>query len=254
MLRDGIYNTDCIEGMRLIDDRSVDLIFCDLPYGVTAKNKWDVCIDTSLLWGQYERIIKPNGAIVLFGRGKFTARMIISKEKLYRYSIIWEKTTPTGFLNANKMPLMSHEEMMVFYKRLPTYNPQKTGGHTRKVSTARHKLRSNKSSNYRDYGLNSYDSTERFPTSAWTVSTDKQKEALHPTQKPLELCRRVIRTYTNAGDLVLDNCCGSGTIPKAAVLEGRRYIGMDNGRCERTGRLWADIAKERIAGAEANHE
>ena len=245
---------DCLQGLKLIEDESVDMIFVDLPYG-TTKNKWDVVIPPEQLWPEYERIIKPHGAILLFGQDKFSATMMLSNPKLHRYNIIWQKTTPTGFLNANKMPLRSHEDIMVFYKALPTYNPQKTTGHVRKVSTASHKRNSDKSSNYGDYGLSTYDSTERFPTSVWTFATDKQKSALHPTQKPLELCRYAIRTYTNPGDFVVDHCCGAGTIPLAARVEGRHYIGMDNGVCEKQnspyyGTRWADIARERIVAAD----
>ena len=246
-----IYNMDCIEGMKLIDDKSVDMIFVDLPYGVTAQNKWDTVIPFEPLWKQFERIIKDNGAILLFGQDKFTAKCMLSNEKLHRYNIVWKKTTPTGFLNANRMPLRTHEDIMVFYKSLPTYNPQKTTGHKRKVSTAEHKRNSTKTNDYGEHKLTSYDSTERFPTSVWEFPTDKQKSALHPTQKPVDLCRYAIRTYTNEGDLVLDCCCGSGSIPVAAKLENRNYIGMDNGLCESknteyNGRPWADISKERI--------
>ena len=128
---DNVYNIDCISGMKEIEDATIDMIFCDLPYGIT-KNKWDSVIPLDELWAQYNRIIKPNGAILLFGQNKFTARMMLSNARYHRYNIIWEKTTPTGFLNANKMPLRIHEDIMVFYKSLPTYNPQKTDGHKRK--------------------------------------------------------------------------------------------------------------------------
>lgn len=236
--------------MEQLPDESIDMIFCDLPYGVTARNKWDSIIPPAKLWEQYERIIKPNGAILLFGQDKFTAKMMLSNERLHRYNIVWQKTTPTGFLNANKMPLRSHEDIMVFYKSLPVYHPQKTSGHIRKVSTANHKRNSEQSMDYGKYGLHTYDSTERYPTSVWKFATDKQKVALHPTQKPIELCRYAIRTYTNPGDLVLDNCCGAGSIPLAAKLEGRHYIGMDNGVCEKEGNNfgipWVDIAIKRI--------
>lgn len=246
-----IYNIDCIEGMKLIDDKSVNLIFADLPYGVTAKNKWDSIIPPHLLWEQYERIITDSGAIVLFGQDKFTAKMMLSNEKLHRYNLIWKKTTPTGFLNAKRMPMRSHEDIMVFYKSLPTYNPQKTTGHDRKVSTAQHKRNSEKTLNYGEHNLQTYDSTERYPISVLEFSTDKQKCSLHPTQKPLDLCKYIIRTYSNKGDLILDNCCGSGTIPLAAKLEGRNYVGMDNGMCEKKnnkyfGWCWADLSRERI--------
>ena len=246
-----IYNIDCIEGMKQLSDKSIDMIFSDLPYGVTAQNKWDSIIPFEPMWEQFERIIKDNGAILLFGQDKFTAKLMLSNEKLHRYNIIWEKTTPTGFLNANRMPLRTHEDIMVFYKSLPTYNPQKTTGHTRKVSKAEHKINSTVTSDYGDYELTTYDSTERFPTSVWKFSTDKQKLAIHPTQKPLDLCRYAIRTYSNENDIVLDITCGSGSIPLSAKLENRRYIGFDNGICEKKnskyfGRPWADIAQERI--------
>lgn len=237
--------------MKDIESKSVNLIFCDLPYGVTAKNKWDSIIPVIPLWKQYERIITDDGAILLFGQDKFTAKMMLSNEKLHRYNIIWKKTTPTGFLNAKRMPMRIHEDIMVFYKSLPTYNPQKTTGHKRKVSTAEQKRNCVKTLDYGEHKAQTYDSTERYPTSVWEFATDKQKCALHPTQKPLELCRYGIRTYSNVGDLVLDNCCGSGSIPLAAKLESRNYIGMDNGICENVkskynGWYWSDVAKERI--------
>jgi len=245
-----IYNIDCIEGMKQLSSESIDMIFCDLPYGKT-NNKWDTVIPYEPLWEQFNRIIKPHGAILLFGQDKFTAKTILSNEKMHRYNIIWEKTTPTGFLNANRMPMRTHEDIKVFYKALPTYNPQKTTGHQRKVSKAEHKRNCEVTKDYGSHRLTTYDSTERYPTSVWKFPTDKQKEAIHPTQKPLDLCRYVIRTYTNARDLVLDCCCGAGTIPLAAMLEGRKYIGMDNGLCEKKngkyyGWYWADVAIERI--------
>lgn len=237
--------------MKFIDDKSINLIFTDLPYGVTAKNKWDSIIPSHLLWEQYERIITDNGAIVLFGQDKFTAKMMLSNEKLHRYNLIWKKTTPTGFLNAKRMPMRTHEDIMVFYKSLPTYNPQKTTGHKRKVSTAKHKRNSEKTLNYGEHNLKTYDSTERYPISVLEFPTDKQKCSIHPTQKPLDLCRYIIRTYSNEGDVVLDNACGAGTIPLAAKIENRNYIGMDNGVCEKKnseyfGMSWADISRKRI--------
>lgn len=241
---------DCIAGMKEIATASIDMIFCDLPYGKT-HNRWDIAIPPEPLWEQYERIIKPHGAILIFGQDKFTAKMMLSNEKLHRYNIIWEKTTPTGFLNAKRMPLRTHEDIMVFYKSLPTYNPQKTTGHVRKVSTAEHKRNAIKTLDYGKHGLTTYDSTERYPTSVWKFATDKQKSSIAPTQKPLALCRYAIRTYTNIGDTVLDNCCGSGTIPLAASLENRNYIGMDKYYCENKkskyfGWSWADVTTDRI--------
>lgn len=149
---------------------------------------------------------------------------MLSNEKLHRYNLIWEKTTPTGHLNAKKMPLRSHEDILVFYKQLPTYNPQKTTGHERKVSTANHKRNSKKTTNYGEHGLTTYDSTERYPKSVWRFSTDKQKSAFHPTQKPLKLIEELVKTYSNEGDLVLDNCAGSGTTGIACIGTNRNFI------------------------------
>jgi DNA modification methylase len=215
------YFGDCLDVMKLIDDASIDLILCDLPYGVT-KNKWDSVIDLKMLWAEYERVIKTNGAIVLFGQDKFSAKLMLSNEKLHRYNLIWEKTTPTGHLNAKKMPLRSHEDILVFYKKLPTYNPQKTTGHKRKVSTAQHKRGSKKTTNYGEHGLTTYDSTERYPKSVLKFA------ALHPTQKPLALMEYLIATYSNEGEIVLDNCAGSGTTGLAAKKLNRNYIMIEN--------------------------
>lgn len=213
--------------MKEIPDESIDMILCDLPYGQTARNKWDVVIPFDELWYGYERIIKKSGAIVLFANGMFTADLMKSKPDLWRYNLIWQKTQPTGFLNAKKMPLRSHEDICVFYKRLPTYNPQKTKGHERKVSSAKHKATSKKTMNYADYGLSTYDSTERYPRSVITFAKDSQKSALHPTQKPVALLEWLIRTFTNEGDTVLDNCMGSASTCVAAINTHRHYIGFE---------------------------
>lgn len=222
-----IYEGDCLEIMKDIPDRSIDMILCDLPFGQTARNKWDSVIPFDLLWEQYERVIKDNGAIVLFANGMFTADLMESNRKMWRYNLIWEKTQPTGFLNAKKMPLRSHEDICIFYKKLPIYNPQKTTGHPRKVSKAEHKINCKETTDYGEYGLVTYDSTERYPKSVWKFAKDTQKSALHPTQKSLELVKCLIRTYSNPGDLILDNCIGSGTTAVAAIQEKRNYIGIE---------------------------
>lgn len=221
------YYGDCLEIMKIIPNKCINLICTDLPYGKT-KNKWDSVIDLSKLWEQYERIITDNGCIALFGQDKFSAKLMLSNEKLHRYNIIWEKTTPTGHLNAKKMPLRSHEDILIFYKELPIYNPQKTQGHPRKVSSAHHKRNSKKTTNYGEHELTSYDSTERYPKSVWKFATDKQKSALHPTQKPLLLIKELIKTYSNENDLVLDNTSGSGTTGLACKELNRDYIMIDN--------------------------
>ncbi len=234
-----LYNGDCLEIMKNIPDKSIDMVLCDLPYG-TTRNKWDIIIPFEPLWKQYNRIIKDKGAIVLFGNGLFSAELMTSNKKMWRYNLIWQKTQPTGFLNANKMPLRNHEDILVFYKQLPTYNPQKTQGHTRKVSTTKHKLNCRKTENYGDYNLVSYDSTERFPCSVVKFAKDIQKSALHPTQKPIALLEYLIKTYTNEGDTVLDNCMGSGSTGVATINTNRYFIGIE------LDKNYYEIARNRI--------
>lgn len=221
-----LMHNDCISEMNKLPDKSVDMILCDLPYGVT-HNKWDSVIPFSDLWAQYRRIIKDNGAIVLFGNGMFTVNLIASAKDIWRYNLVWKKTTVTGFLNAKKMPLRQHEDICVFYKKPPTYNPQITHGHKRKVSTAKHQQNSKRTANYGYYCQHTYDSTDRYPTSVLEFATDTKKLALHPTQKPVALLEYLVRTYTNAGDTVLDNCMGSGSTGVACVQTGRNFIGME---------------------------
>ena len=264
-----ILNIDCLEGIPLLEDESIDGIFCDLPYGQTSRNSWDLIIpmndyiiidgkryykeDFMLksykdgvpyreakeiflenrqigLWTHYNRIIKPNGVIVLFANGMFTADLMQSNRKMWRYNLIWEKTQPTGFLNAKKMPMRCHEDMCVFYKKLPVYNPQKTNGHIRKVSKAEHKINCKETSDYGEHGLSTYDSTERYPKSIWKFAKDSQKSALHPTQKPVALMEELIRTYTNQGDTLLDNCGGSMATAEAAINTNRKYICMEKNK------------------------
>lgn len=217
---------DCLELMKDIPDGSVDMILCDLPYQIT-RNEWDLMLPFESLWHQYCRIIKENGAIVLFSSGRFTSVLVNSNPAIWRYNLVWKKTTPTGFLNANRQPLRIHEDLCVFYKKQPTYNPQKTTGHKRKVSTSQHKRNSKKTTNYGQHELRSYDSTERFPVSVLEFATDKQKSALHPTQKPIALLEYLVKTYTNPGEVVIDNCMGSGGVGVACVNTGRRFIGME---------------------------
>lgn len=234
-----LYHGDCLEQMNNIPDGSVDMVLCDLPYG-TTRNKWDSVIDLPSLWKQYGRICKPNAAILLFAQTPFDKVLGCSNLSELRYEWVWEKPAATGHLNARKMPMKAHENVLVFYKALPTYNPQKTTGHTRKVSTAEHKRGCKETPNWGKHGLTTYDSTERYPRSVLLFSTDKQKEALHPTQKPVDLGRYFIRTYSNAGDTVLDNAFGSGTFLVSAYLEGRKYIGIEKEKA------FFDIAQERL--------
>lgn len=217
---------DCLEYMKEIPDGSVDMVLCDLPYG-TTHNRWDAVIPTAPLWEQYNRVLKDNGVVVLFGTGLFSADLMNSQRKAWRYNLVWEKSTVTGFLNAKKQPLRKHEDILVFYRKLPVYNPQITDGHPRKISTAAHKRNCAKSPNYGDYGLTTYDSTKRYPVSVLKFKTDKQKSALHPTQKPVALLEYLIKTYTNEGETVLDNCMGSGSTGVACVNTNRKFVGIE---------------------------
>lgn len=214
----------------------------------TSRNKWDVVIPFEPLWNQYERIIKDNGAIVLFANGMFTADLMHSNRKLWRYNLVWQKTQPTGFLNANKMPLRSHEDICIFYKKLPKYNPQKTTGHPRKVSKAEHKIGCRETTDYGKHGLSTYDSTERFPTSVWTFAKDSQKCAIHSTQKPVALIEELIKTYTDIGDVILDSCAGSMTLAIAAMNTGRDYICIE--KDEKIFELGKDRVEKYIIGTE----
>jgi len=173
------------------------------------------------------RVAKENTAIVLTAIQPFSSACVLSNPDMFKYEWIWSKTHSTGFLNAKKQPLRSHEQVLVFYRKQPTYNPQKTSGHLRKVSTAAHKINCVNTTNYGEHGLTSYDSTERFPRTVLVFPSDKQKSALHPTQKPVALMAYLIRTYTNADETVLDNCMGSGTTGVACVETGRKFIGIE---------------------------
>lgn len=244
-----IYNIDCIEGMKQIDSGSIDMIFCDLPYEVT-RSSFDVMIPFEPMWEQFERIIKDNGAILLFGQDKFTAKLMLSNEKLHRYNIIWDKVLSSGFLNAKHQPLRSHEDICVFYKKSCTYNPQmRVGDMCHNRGSAVEQLSSDVINNYNygNYKLVETDGRLKYPTSIWVFPKPHPSTSIHPTQKPLELCRYAIRTYSNEGDTILDCTCGSGSIPLAAKLERRNYIGMDNGFSEKENRPWAEIATERIS-------
>lgn len=230
MKRNEIHKGDCLELMpKLIENKSVDMIFCDLPYG-TTKCKWDSVIDLPKLWSEYERIIKDNGVILLFAQSPFDKVLGASNLKLLKYEWIWQKTHPTGHLNAKKMPMKAHENILVFYKKPPTYNPQKTTGHKRKVSSIKHKqaCKDIDSEVYnKGQKATHYDSTERYPLSVQVFASDKQKSKLHPTQKPLALIEYMIKTYTNEGDLILDNTAGSGTTGLGAKNLNRNYIMME---------------------------
>lgn len=223
-----VYFGDCLELMKLIPDKSIDFICCDLPYG-TTKCSWDSLINLDKLWVQYERIIKDNGCIALFSQTPFDKVLGYSNLPLLRYEWIWEKTSATGHLNAKKMPMKAHENILIFYKKLPVYNPIKTYGHVRKTSKAEHKLHCKESDIYnKGQKLTTYDSSERYPRDIQKFKSDKQTVNLYPTQKPVELIEYFIKTYTDENMVVLDNCCGSGTTGVACKNTNRNYILMDN--------------------------
>jgi site-specific DNA-methyltransferase (adenine-specific) len=235
-----IYQRDCIEGMRMIPDKSIDMILCDLPYGTTAC-KWDTVIPFEPLWEQYERIIKDNGAIVLTASQPFTTALIASNMRLFRYCWFWNKTYSTGFMNANKMPLRNVEEVAVFYRNLPTYNPQGVI----EINKSQVRRRDKETTIYNDMGLKDGEYVQRYtnyPTQVLTFG--REGKTVHPTQKPVELFRYLIRTYTNPGEIVLDNCMGSGTTAIAATLEGRDWIGFE------TEPKYVEIANKRLDSLE----
>ena len=228
-----IYNMDCLEGMKDIPSKSIDCIICDLPYEVLNKGnknaQWDVVIPMDRLWEQYERVIKDNGAIILFGQGMFTATMMMSNPEMWRYNLIWKKgNRPTGFLNSKRMPLRCHEDIMVFYKQLPTYNPQMIPGavnHTR--GTMKGKV---KNQCYGVFDPSKCDddlSGMKYPISIIDIEKEHDSTVFHPTQKPVELIEWLIKTYTNEGEVVLDNCMGSGTTAVACQNTGREFIGFE---------------------------
>lgn len=226
-----LYNGDCLEVLPSLSNL-FDACVTDPPYGTTAC-KWDVVIPFTPMWTELLRLCKNNAPILLFGSQPFSSTLVMSNPKLFRYDWIWEKTEASGHLNSKKMPMRAHESVLVFYSKPPTYNPIKTNGHIRKQSRAE-RFRLQSECYRKQSGVTVYDSTERYPRSIIKYSTDKQIGALHPTQKPVELLRYLIRTYTNIGEIVLDFACGSGTTLLAARLEGRRAVGieLDKDYCE----------------------
>ena len=214
---------DCLELMQHIPDASIDMIFCDLPYG-TTKNKWDSIIPLDLLWKQYNRVIKERGAIVLFAQTPFDKVLGASNLKMLKYEWIWEKFRATGNLNAKKMPMKKHENLLVFYKKAPTYNPQ---GLIKLESPKTEKLRQSNSSNY---GLRNRDWVQEYtnyPKSILSVKEEHNVGRLHPTQKPLNLCKYFIETYTNENEIVLDNTAGVFSTAIACLETDRKYIVME---------------------------
>ena len=281
-----LYNGDCLEVMKEIPSKSVDMILCDLPYQVT-KNKWDTIIpmndyiianDESLekhefylkqflkglskkeidkiwkenkkegLWSHYNRIIKDNGAILLFGQDIFSAQLINSNLKMYKYKWFWKKDRPSGFLNAKKMPLKDVEEILVFYKKCPIYNPQFWEGIPLHGMGTKYKEGNLGNNNYGKFASHTNPSanregdTKKYPRQV--LEFKRPHPPIFPTQKPVDLCEYLIKTYTNEGDLVLDNCMGSGSTGVACKNLNRRFIGIElNSKT-------FNLAKDRIEGVD----
>lgn len=220
-----IYHGNCLEIMPDIPDKSIDMVLCDLPYGITDY-EWDKIISMDVLWRIYNRIIKDNGAIVLTATMKFAVDLINSNRKYFRYDLIWEKTLKVGFANAKRMPLRKHELILVFYKHLPTYNPQGLIKLDKPIHDKKHG--GLKKSVYKDDTLQNAYTREytNYPSSILPFANGNNHN-VHPTQKPVELFEYLIKTYTNQGDTVLDNCIGSGTTAIACINTGRNYIGIE---------------------------
>lgn len=223
-IRNALFEGDCLDVLKQFPDASIDMVLCDLPYG-TTQNKWDSVIDLERLWKEYHRVVKPNGAIVLTSQGIFTAKLILSNEKWFKYKLVWEKSKPTNFLNAKIQPLRKHEDICVFYRKQPAYNPQMSEGLPYDKGVRKDQL----SGSYGDFLPRHVKSSgERYPTDVVYFKTAESEGTVwHPTQKPVDLARYLIRTYTNPGDVVLDNSFGSGSFLVAAVLEERDFCGIE---------------------------
>ncbi len=244
-----LYHGDCLEVLLSISDGSISMICADLPFGVTnrgsAAGKWDNVIPFEPMWEHLLRVTKENAAIVMFGSGMFSAQLMMSKPSLYKYSLIWHKNNPSGFLNANKMPLREHEDILVFYRKQPPFHPQMKPCSADKVVHSRGRLSNTITNNI--YGkrveLPSKVRTEKCPTSILHFNKPHYK-GQHPTEKPVDLCRWLIRSYSNPGDIILDPTMGSGTTGVAAILEGRGFVGIEKDS------KYYEIARMRIGAAE----
>lgn len=219
-----VIEGDCLKVMQDIPDASVDMVLVDLPYG-TTQNKWDSLIPLDDLWLEYNRIVKEDGAFVFTASGLFTAELMLSNPNNYKYKIVWEKSKPTNFLNAKRQPLRKHEDILVFYRKQPVYNPQMTTGKPYSKGIRKNQL----TGSYGDFNPTLVESTgDRYPVDVIYFKTaESEGKVLHPTQKPIELARYLIKTYSNKGDVILDNTCGSGSFLVAALLEGRNFIGIE---------------------------
>ena len=234
-----LIHGDCLEEMKNIPDKSIDMILCDLPYG-TTQNKWDSIIPLEPLWEQYKRIIKDNGAIVLFAQTPFDKVLGASNLKMLKYEWIWNKISPTGHLNAKRMPMKKTENILVFYKKLPTYNPQGL------EYCPRIKKRSSKSVGSSNYGKHNDENFSEYKGYPTNLLEFMRESGFHPTQKPVPLLEYLIKTYTNEGEIILDNTMGSGSTGVACINTNRKFIGIE------LEEKYFNIAKNRIEEAQNN--
>lgn len=216
-------NRDCLELLKEIETGSIDLMLQDTPFGCT-QNEWDIKPNFPVMWQEWERVIKDNGAMIFFGTQPFASELILSRAGFFRYDLIWYKPLGSGFLNANRMPMRNHEHILVFYKKLPTYNPQMSIGRMREKGGRNDR----QSTNYGKFKPQVSVNDTYYPHSVIEFSNgDNTKENDHPTQKPLSLMRYLVRTYSNEGDTVFDGYAGSGTTAVACVIEKRKFIGSE---------------------------
>ena len=231
-----LYNGDCLEVMdKLIEQGvKVDMIFTDIPYGITSRNKWDVIIPFDKMWDKINKLTKPTTPILLFADEPFTSMLIMSNVKEFKYRITWDKQCPSGFLNAKRMPLKQTEDICVFYKKSPIYNPQMVDAKPeclRRPNSKDNKYTSNNYGNHIVKHDKDYDNTKRYPTNLYSLSKISAEcnnlNRVHPTQKPIKLLENWIKTYTNENDLVLDFTMGSGSTGVACVNSNRKFIGIE---------------------------
>ena len=237
-----LFNGNCLEVMKQISNESIDMICCDLPYG-TTQNKDDIIIPFEPLWNEYERIIKENGCIALFAQGLFYVYLVNSNRKLFRYDLVWDKVLTSGFLNAKRMPLRQHEQIAIFYKKLPIYNPQFTEGKPLHGKGKSYMDKELKNQNYGQFHATEdlrKGSTEKYPTSILRFPKPHPSVAKHRTEKSIECLEWLIKTYTNESNIVLDNCMGAGSCGIACKNTNRDFIGIE------LDENYFNIAKERI--------